>query len=104
LDGLANDPGFLGWKRCTQGLGVDRGLTEYGLGTCVASGTWTEQEREEQMAADVQYLSTAFPNLFILEYYWRDDSSVGPCKDWQFPADSVTATEWRAIEAGTVSS
>jgi hypothetical protein len=104
LDGLANDPGFQGWKSCTQGLGVDRGLTEYGLGTCVSSGTWTEQAREEQLAADAQYLSTDFPHLYLWAWFWNDDSSVGPCKDWQFPASSVTATEWRGIEQGTVGS
>lgn len=56
------------------------------------------------MAADAQYLSSAFPSLYIWEAYWRNDSSVGPCKDWQFPAGSVTATEWQAIEQGTASS
>ena len=104
LDGLANDAGFQGWKSCTQGLGVDRGLTEYGLGTCVSSGTWTEQAREAQLAADAQYLSADFPHLYVWAYYWKNDSSVGPCKDWQFPAGSVTATEWQAIEQGTVGS
>ncbi len=104
LDGLQNDPGFQGWKSCTQGTGVGRGLTEYGLGTCTNSGTWTEQAREQQLAADAQYLSSAFPSLYLWNYYWRDDSTVGPCRDWQFPAGSVTANEWQGIEQGTVGS
>ncbi|MGD0064311.1 MAG: hypothetical protein ABSB76_12820 [Streptosporangiaceae bacterium] len=65
MDGPQNDPGFQRWKSCTQGLGVDRGLTEYGLGTCVSSGTWTEQAPEQQLAADAAYLAGCRQQLML---------------------------------------
>lgn len=104
LGGLQDDSGFQGWKSCTQGKGVGRGLTEYGVGTCLGTGTATDQQRADQIGADAQYLSSAFPSLFIWEYYDRDDSSVGPCRNWTLAPGSAAAMEWQAIEQGTVGS
>jgi hypothetical protein len=108
LVGLQNDTGFQRWATCAkaEGSGVVLGLTEYGLGICVASGTFTEKARAEQLAADAAYLSAHYPHLYEWEYYWHQGASAGGCKEYQFPAGptSPTATEWQAIEQGTVSS
>jgi hypothetical protein len=90
LGGLQNRSGFVRWRDCTQGLGRTRGLTEYGLGSC--SGTTS---REQTMVADAAYLRSAFPFLYLLEYWWMDDSNVGPCRNWKF-TDPATITEWKS--------
>jgi hypothetical protein len=106
LVGLRKDTGFQRWATCakSEGSNVVLGLTEYGLGDCVTSGTFSEQARENQLAADATYLSVHYPHLYEWEYYWHTGPSAGGCKEYQFPAPSVTATEWKAIEQGTVTS
>jgi hypothetical protein len=110
LVGLGKDTGFQRWATCAEreGSSVVLGLTEYGLGSCVpkGTGTWTEQKREHELAADASYLSARFPHLYMWEYYWHQGTSAGGCKEYQFPAGptSPTANEWQAVEQGTVSS
>lgn len=101
LGGLKNNAAFQRWVACTNGLHHNRGIAEYGLGTCVSSGTWTEQEREQALAADAAYLASTFPGFQYWSYYWATGSG---CDNWRFPAGSATAKEWQAIETGTVPS
>jgi hypothetical protein len=90
LGGLQNRSGFVRWRACTQGLGRSRGVTEYGLGSCSGAAS-----RQQTMAADAVYLRSAFPHLYLLEYWWVDDSNVGPCRNWKF-TDQATISEWRS--------
>jgi hypothetical protein len=90
LGGLQNRSGFVRWRECTQGLGRTRGITEYGLGSCPGATS-----REQTMSADAAYLRRAFPLLYLFEYWWMNDSNVGPCRDWKF-TDQATITEFKS--------
>jgi hypothetical protein len=105
LIGLQNDAEFLRWVQCVNGRGRPLGLGEYGLGVCVTHGTFHESDRAATLAADAAYLAKKLPTLVLWEYWWQHlPGDTSKCKQWQFPANSVTATKWRAIEAGSVSS
>lgn len=106
LTGLAGKADFQRWNQCTAGKGKPQGLAEYGLGVCTKTGEpATERDREQTLAGDAAYLAKNFPHLFLLEYWWSTISgSGGTCAHSKFPANSVTATEWKKIEAGTVAS
>ncbi len=106
LTGLGNVAGFGRWAQCTAGRGKLRGIAEYGLGVCTAAGTKASQvEREHTLAADAAYLAKNFPRLFMWEYWWSEISgSGGRCAHSWFPPNSVIATEWKRIEAGTAAS
>jgi hypothetical protein len=98
------------WSQCVaeKGHGQPQGIAEYGLGVCTATGgPATEAEREQTLAGDAAYLAKNFPHLLLWEYWWSTvtGSPHNPCAGHgKFPANSVTATEWRKLEAGTVAS
>jgi hypothetical protein len=106
LVGLQNVAGFQQWLKCTANEGKPRGFAEYGLGHCTASGGQaTPKERETTLSNDAAWLTKNLPHLFLWEYWYsKIEGSPGPCKGSWFPADSVIATEWEKIEAGTVES
>lgn len=105
LTGLRGDAQFQRWVHCVSGHGKPLGLGEYGLGVCVSSGTFHESDRAATLAADAAYLANALPGLVLWEYWWQPSPSGTPkCEQWKFPANSVTAAKWRAIEAGSVRS
>ena len=105
LIGLKTDAEFLRWNYCTAGRGKPQGIGEYGLGVCVAKGTFTEPDRANTLAADAAYLARAFPHLLMWQYWWSTISgATGPCDKWKFPVSSPTLREWKAIEAGTAPS
>lgn len=82
------------------------GVAEFGFGVnggvnnCANSGT--EATRAATMAADGSYLqglpATAGAPVDFLDYWWIDNSTAAnPCRDWNFPATSATATDWRGF-------
>jgi hypothetical protein len=93
LGGLAKNAGFVRWLSCTQGKGIIRGITEYGLGACQGNAA-----REQDMASDLAYLPTVLPKLYLLEYWWENTTSSCD-QEWQF-TDAQTIAEWQSIEAG----
>jgi hypothetical protein len=79
------------------------GLFEFGYGvqsTGCSSGP--ESTRNSTMISDGNYLqgleSTINAPVVAWDYWWVDDTSVGPCHDWNFPATSTTASTWRGFE------
>lgn len=102
LTGLADKADFQRWNQCTARMGKPQGLAEYGLGVCTRTGApATERQREQTLAGDAAYLAKNFPHLFLWEYWWSTISgSGGKCAHSKFPANSVTASEWKRIEAG----
>jgi hypothetical protein len=105
LIGLQNDAEFQRWVHCVSDHGKPLGLGEYGLGVCVTHGTFHESDRAATLAADSAYLARTLPTLVLWEYWWQHQpGDTSKCEQWQFPANSVTAAKWRAIEAGSVSS
>lgn len=93
LGGLAKNTGFVRWLTCTRGKGINRGITEYGLGDCQGNTA-----REQDMAADAAYLPTVLPHLYLLEYWWVNTTSACD-QSWQF-TDAATIAEWKSIESG----
>jgi hypothetical protein len=105
LIGLQHDFEFQRWVHCVSGRGKPLGIGEYGLGVCVSSGTFKESDRAATLDADAAYLARTQPGLVLWEYWWDHlPKNTAKCDQWKFPVNSVTATQWRAIEAGTVSS
>jgi hypothetical protein len=105
LIGLQHDFEFQRWVHCVSGRGRPLGIGEYGLGVCVSSGTFRESDRAATLAADAAYLARTQPGLILWEYWWDLlPKSTAKCDQWKFPVNSATGTQWRAIEAGTVSS
>ena len=109
LTSLKDKADFQRWNQCVakNGTGKPQGLAEYGLGVCTKDGApATELQREQTLAGDAGYLAKNFPHLLLWEYWWStiSGSRNNPCAHSKFGAKSVTATEWKKIEAGTVPS
>jgi hypothetical protein len=112
LIGLKDDAEFHRWNHCAAsvGKGKPQGIAEYGLGVCVPTGKFTEQDRANTLAADARYLASAFPHLLTWEYWWSTISgSMGACDKWKFPlttngGQSPTLKIWKEIIAGTLPS
>jgi hypothetical protein len=92
----ADDPGLARWMSCTANMGKTRGLAEWGVGpsSCIASGL----TREQVMSQDLADFAHLFPSMFLLEYWWVDNSvtSGQPCRNWQFATSE--AGPWIAAE------
>jgi hypothetical protein len=93
-DLLENDPGFTRWRYCTAGRHRSRGITEWGIGPtrCITSGL----TRAEVMARDEQWLLGPFPLMYLLEYWWVDNSATGgACADWKFSSPAEVSA-WKS--------
>ncbi len=93
---LENDPGFTRWQYCTAGRHRSRGITEWGIGPtkCMTSGL----TRAHVMARDEQWLRERFPHMYLLEYWWVDDSATeGTCADWKFTSPAEISA-WKSAE------
>jgi hypothetical protein len=114
LIGLQNDAEFQRWNHCVVKVGKGsrpQGIAEYGLGVCVPTGGFVEQDRANTLKADARYLARAFPHLLMWEYWWSTISGNpgAACYKWKFPlkingAESPTLKDWKAIVAGTIPS
>jgi hypothetical protein len=106
LTTLQDDTDFQRWNQCTSSKGKPQGLAEYGLGVCTKTGTPAKaSERETTLSEDAAYLAKNFPHLVLWEYWWSKISgSGGKCAHSWFSPNSVIATEWKKIEAGTAAS
>jgi hypothetical protein len=106
LTTLQDDPDFQRWNLCTASKGKPQGLAEYGLGVCTKKGKKASPlDRENTLSKDAAYLAKNFPHLFLWEYWWSKISgSGGRCAHSWFAPNSVIASDWKKIEAGTAAS
>jgi len=90
---LGGDLQWNTWVGCTSGMGVPRGIAEYGI----LCGNANSPIVTKTLADDDAYLKANFPNLEVWEYWYTNQAGGGTGCAFTNPA---TIAEWQAIEAG----
>lgn len=87
------------WIGCTQGMGLARGIAEYGIlcGNTNATESGGKSIVAATLADDDSYLKANFPNLEVWEYWYTNQA--GSPNGCAF-TNQQSINEWKAIEAG----